>query len=72
MYWLYFFIGLIPDPETAYDSAEILTYILYSVMSINFITQLAFAFCDIKYKVSLYKLKNKKKVEKEIEEIKQL
>ena len=37
IYWLYFFMGLIPDPEVAYEASNMLTFLIYSVMSFNFL-----------------------------------
>lgn len=68
-YWLYLFIGLVPDPEIAHVASKTLTYLLYGVMSANFIGALAFAYFDIKYTRRLEKIKEQKIKDKQLQEI---
>ena len=72
IYWCYLFIGLIPDEEIAYESARLLTYMLYIVMGLNFVISLVFAFFDIRYKVHLNRLKDKAVKDKELAGIRKL
>lgn len=72
IYFLYFFMGLIPDPEICYEASLTLTYIMYSVMSINFIVSMAFSFVDIRHKYYLQKKKEQVRLEKELLDIKVL
>jgi TRAP-type C4-dicarboxylate transport system permease small subunit len=67
IYFLYFFAGLVTEPEQQYAAARLLNLLLYLVLVINLVFLCIMTAEEIKRKMHLIRLRNEKLHKSELE-----